>query len=437
MPLDRLRLVVYFCLPCTAAVFDARDEHFFYSWLYMGMHCFCAAFEWGNLSSDHDVWAIMASRNYTWYCHDIISGISACISFLGATLLRSTSFEGQAQSPIARLCLWTVALWFFIMWVDWYCLWIFGVQEGYPIMHPLILLAQQPRLLCLLPIIGKPLLTGLFLLVPAGIVLVLWYQNSRALLFLGGVVIFWLFCLISHDPKKSEPALWRAHIKSLPYMIHSASDDPTVIIKIVSNQIKKLITAYPKTEIIIMPESAFNVSNFAELSELLQLWNEDCLGKPVHIIFGASRREDGNYYNSLHWVYNGVLQRCYDKKHAMLISERLATWMNYDCLKDIYFNARQPIAISCDERQQLFLLHNMSFVPYICSELFFNEWPDDIYDDPIVAIVNDLLFLPYMQKLLTLLARFKAIQWQRDIIYVSYAQSLFIDKWGAIQPMKQ
>src|SRR5579862_182148 len=64
-------------------------------------------------------------------------------------------------SPIARLLLWTAALWLFIIWVDWYSLSVFGVQEGYPLMHPLIVLANKPELLYLLPIIGKQLLTAL------------------------------------------------------------------------------------------------------------------------------------------------------------------------------------------------------------------------------------------------------------------------------------
>ncbi len=215
------------------------------------------------------------------------------------------------------------------------------------------------------------------------------------------------------------------------------TDDPSVVIKIVSIQLKKIITMYPEVEIIIMPESAFNISNFAELPELLQLWNKDYIGKPIHIIFGASRYHDDNYYNSLHWVYNGVLQQCYDKKHVMLMSERLSYWMDSDYLRSVYFTEQQPITTAVCTRIKLPLLPNKTFVPYICSELFFNEWPDDTSRYPIIALINDLLFLEswwslYIHKLLILLAQFKAIQWQRDIIYVSYARSLLICKKGGL-----
>src|SRR4030095_8317071 len=40
------------------------------------------------------------------------------------------------RSLIIRLFLWAAALALFIIWTDWYCLWIFGIKEGYPLMHP-------------------------------------------------------------------------------------------------------------------------------------------------------------------------------------------------------------------------------------------------------------------------------------------------------------
>jgi len=343
-------------------------------------------------------------------------------------------------SPIIRLFLWTAVLWFFIIWVDWYSLSIFGVQEGYPLMHPLIVLAQKPELLCLLPIIGKQLFTALFLLVPVSCVLLLWYRNWYAFLFMCAIALSINFFLIwgprigasaksGVKARKSED--WKANINTLPCMVCSTAQDPTVVIKIIGNQLKKIVTQHPETEIIIMPESACNVSNFESLPELLQLWNKDNVGKAVHIIFGASRWHNGQYYNSLHWVYDGKLQCCYDKKHAMLLSERLSTWMNNDFFKHIYFNERQPIATSSCERIQFVVSDDISFVPYICSELFFAEFPDDTYEHvPILAVINDLLFATYIQKLLLLLARFKAVQWQRTIIYVSYTQSVVIDDCG-------
>lgn len=339
------------------------------------------------------------------------------------------------DNTVVRLFLYVVALWFFIMWVDWYSLWLFGVQEGYSLMHPLIVLAQKPQLLSLLPIVGKPLLTALFLLIPVSIAVLLWHRSAYTVLFFCMAVVPWIFCFYCKE-SKFKSAVYCSKIKSLPCMVYSTTQDPTVVIKTVARQIQKIIIDYPETELIIMPESAFNMSNFAEIPDLLQLWNQKSVGKKIDLIFGASRYQGNDYCNTLHWVCDGALQGYYDKRHAMLLSERLSALMNNNCLRSIYFSEKQPITASCSERKKFLLLQNKAFVPYICSELFFNELPDDGYPgEPILVIVNDLLFVGYMQKLLILLTQFKAVQWQREIVYVSYTQSVFIDKNGTIQPM--
>jgi hypothetical protein len=335
------------------------------------------------------------------------------------------------QSPIVRVCMWLVALAIFIFWTDQYCLWIFGIKEGYPLMHPLLPLMQQPQLLVFLPVLGKQIITLFFLLVPASCVFVLWYKNCRAILFFVVAMSPWMLCCWIGLAEKEQPE-WYHQIKSLPCMSHSTVKNPIVTIKVVAHQLQKIIAQYPNTKLVVMPESAFNITHFADIPELTQLWNEQHLGKAVHLIFGTCRWREGDYYNSLHWVYNGVLQDCFDKKHAMLITERLSDWMNGDMMRTIYFRDGLSITRSCKERSQFCMAENLIFVPYICSELFFSELPDDNYEQvPIIAIVNDTLLIDsYIQKLLLLLARFKALQWQRDIVYVSYGQSLFINTQG-------
>jgi hypothetical protein len=338
---------------------------------------------------------------------------------------------------------WDVALWLFIIWTDWYSMWIFGIKEGYPLMHPLMLLAQKPALLCLLPCIGKQLLTIVFLCVPTSIVMMLWYKNYKIVLFFCGAIAPWILCWWWGASVDMQQACWHKKVKTLPMMICSTAKKPTGAIKIAANHLKNVVAQHPETEIIIMPESAFNLNNFADLNELLQWWNGDCIGKKIHLIFGASRWHEGCYYNSLHWVYNGVLQGCCDKRHAMLISERLPSWINGPMMQQLYFNQSCPIAISSCKREKLVLSECDEFVPYICSELFFNELPDDEHvNTAVIVIINDSLFSGsiwslYIQRLLILLARFRAIQWQRDIVYVSYAQSLFIDRHGMVQDINE
>jgi hypothetical protein len=367
----------------------------------------------------------------------LYQALSAALFFWCATL--AARFF-QLKSPLVRLCLWTVTLALFITWTDWYSLWIFGIQEGYPLMHPLIPLAQHPQLL-LLPIVGKPLLTVLLLLVPASCVVLLWFRNGKTVIFCILACLPWVLCWYKDIPELKKPE-WLAHVRTIAYMAHSKATNPIAMIKSAGNEFKKVIEQHPDTTVIIMPESAFNCSGLADKPELLQLWGEQCLGKVVHLIFGSFRQVNNDYYNTAHWVYNGQLQCCFDKRHAMLVSERLSWLGAVSALQDVYFGALPVTAIATNDRVQLSVVDGVACVPYICSELFFNEYPDDAYGNiPVIALVNDTPFMRpgalYIHNLLLLVARLKAIAWQRDIVYVSYARSVFIDRWGMIAEINE
>ncbi len=335
----------------------------------------------------------------------------------------------------ARLVVWSGALWSFIMWIDWYSLSIFGIQEGYPLMHPLIVVGQYPALLILLPVLGKSLMTVFFLCVPASIVALMWEPQLKAGIICLFIILSWVCCGYCGVYNGNKPA-WAHAIKSLPYMSVSHAQVPTAVIYAVRNECKKIIDEYPATDLIVMPESAFSATVFYEKPELMTLWNEQGIGKPLHLIFGAFRVCEDSYYNTAHWVYNGVIQKYYDKQHTMLITERLSWLSISNSLQDIYRGDSHCIVRATLPREVLPVSADIAIVPYICSELFFNEYPDDEYKaTPILAIVNDFLFMrskwsTYINQLLVLVARYKAIQWQRDIVYISYTHALFIGKTG-------
>lgn len=336
------------------------------------------------------------------------------------------------RSVVIRLCIWYVALVFFITWTDHYSLWFFGIKEGYPLMHPLIPLAYHPQLLVLLPIVGKFFLTLLLLLFSVSGVVMIRLRNKATFVTWLCVSIIWLLCWCITVDDACNPA-WLGQIKSIAYRAYSAGDYSSVMINIAGNDLKKVIAQYPTTTIIFMPESAFNGG--ALKPELLSAWSSECIGKSVQVVFGGFCLRNDNYYNTLHWVSDGVLQQCFDKRHAMLISERLAWIMNSAFFKHIYFGNCLQTTISCNKRVPMKLSDTFTCVPYICSELFFNEYPDDdCFGMPVVALVNDTSFLSwyasYIYELLFLVARIKAIQWQREIVYIAYTRSIFIDKRG-------
>ena len=123
----------------------------------------------------------------------------------------------------------------------------------------------------------------------------------------------------------------------------------------------------------------------------------------------------------------------FDKRHAMPITERAIKGLPE--LYRLYWGHALAIVPS-HEKRPLWLLENVPLVPYICSELFFNENPDDHYGSPVVlALCNDCWAVPALQRLMYLKARYQAIAWNRPIIYVSYAYGALLYPDGSEYPL--
>lgn len=379
--------------------------------------------------------SIVADLAGNWWWIGFLIGIAMVLyqALMPAFLFGCThliiQYNGIASS-LVRLALWSITLVIFIIWIDQYCMWIFGVQEGYPLMNPLIILAQHPTLLSFLPLLGKHVMLIFFLLVPTAIVIVIWHKNIWSFLFFMIAIAPWIYWE-SHPSNNEQDKNIYTHIKSLPLMIrtHHSSD----AIRILARHLNNLIAKHPATNIVVMPESALNMFGPHDLSLL-----NEYLQKKIHLIFGACHCTNGCYYNALYWVHGDKIQARFNKKHAMIMTERLSYWMDTECIHAMYFRNNMCITVSDNERKVLHITHDNAFIPYICSELFFSEYPDDNDNTiPIIAIINDTLLIgSYLQELIYLIARLKAIQWQQEIIYVSYGKSVCIDKQGMVKVLE-
>ena len=325
-----------------------------------------------------------------------------------------------------------IALFFFILYIDRYCLSIFDVIEGYPSMHPLLTLVHCPALLRLLPVLGKPCLTLLFLLLAAATVTLLHYKNRYAVLLFLCALSPWFLSIYMHSAH--DIPSWVHRIKPLPYMVVSHVNNGNVVLKTTLHTIKQHIALFNSDMLCILPESAIDLENNIFDHDFSVMDNDK-----HHCILGASYRCHEQCYNAFVHIYQGKISHCFHKKHAMLLSERLPTLLHNSFIKQLFFaHERQQIMRSSHERITIDIPGIGSFVPYICSEFFFTEHPDDEWDNiPIIVLVNDSLFLcyscsRYISDELRMLARFKAIQWQRDIVYVSYSQSFYCGKSGEL-----
>jgi hypothetical protein len=337
----------------------------------------------------------------------------------------------------ARLVWWSVGYWCWIQWATCYAFWPYDHCCGYFLMHPLIPLAHNPHLLALLPILGPKVMTLIMLLFALACTYAL---QRRTMKSWGIVCISMLFWTVGFFiPIKQIHPEWISQIVALPLCVPYNPCSTAMALPVYRN-IKHIMQVYPMAKLIIMPESSFYSTQLMYSPEVTALWSE-CMHAKVSLIMGAFRTEHGRVYNSLYWFYYGTLHRYFDKRHALPLTERIPLLCNNDLIVKTYFHTFPPIACADNARPLLEIVPDVVCVPYICSELFLCELPDDAYTHtPILALCNDRWFqagdYTYIPRLMYLTAHLKAIQWQRDIIYVSYDYACFISRAGGSHPLK-
>ncbi|HXW86331.1 MAG TPA: hypothetical protein VEK38_03240, partial [Candidatus Bathyarchaeia archaeon] len=292
--------------------------------------------------------------------------------------------------------IWTLALLAFSFHLDQLCLLIFDYCEGYVFMNSLIPLAQYPPLLNaflaahkmpvkplenLASFIITPLLIGSFLYI------MLQKRAKKTLCAAAiGCVAFCLFFTVQ-EKSMTKPA-YLEHVKPLQ-LIFWSSPNIAAMANAGRARFIELLKKWPDTEVIILPEAAFYCSHL-EKEHISLYWSTEYLGKAIHIILGTFRWSHDQYRNAFLWFYDGIIQASFDKKHAMLLTERTPTLFNRASIHDLYFQRFPEIVPSDNKRPRLQITPNFAIVPYICSELFFNQHADDTFPDtPILAICND------------------------------------------------
>jgi apolipoprotein N-acyltransferase len=339
------------------------------------------------------------------------------------------------SSPGHTIILWLVSLWFFIFFLDRGILWVCGRWEGYFLLHPIIALTRCPALLSLLPYLGKNLLSFLLYLVSATIAYFLIKRDWRSALYVCFSLLPWLVSIAV--PRPYHRPAWLDKIVAVPLKV-TADHDRHRQAQQLETFFNKIIKQKPKVELIIMPESSFYFEYLSTSPELYRKWSSEHLGRPLHFIIGSFRGDAAdNHYNTIHWIYNGQLQGFADKRHVMPLIEHLPAVLNLGFMQELFFKGYNAITPSAEDRPRLKLLKEVSFIPYICSELFFNEYPDDRYTDGVILSTSNDAWVKgsYIGELMHLAALFKALQWQRPILYVSFSYAAYFDIYGNQYPV--
>lgn len=365
---------------------------------------------------------------------------SIAASFFGAAraiIMRCKDY----LSPFVKLFIATIFFFWFIIFVDRYSLIVFGIFQGYPLMHPLVALADSGVLLFFVSLWGKDGALVCFLLLSLCLTQILLLGRLRIFCVLCFVVFSFLSVLSLFQQKHYQRM---DSIVTLPYMIYGSNRSAKSMIKVVAQWLRKVIQEYSHVQTIIMPESSLNTIFMQEDYDDFVCWSSESSGKPIQLIFGATRLSGDCYYNTVFCVKNGTLESFFDKRCPMLLSEWLPDWCGMVSLQTICRNADRPAITWSDNKRNAIIINGYGeCVPYICSELFCSVSPDSSDQGrPIVALVNDSIFIEspcagYIADFLVKLARLKAADWGCDIIYVSYSQSLLLEKNGLVNSLQR
>lgn len=346
----------------------------------------------------------------------------------------------------------------YITCIDRWCFWPFLRLEGYPLLHPLIALSEYPALLSLLPYVGKHALT-VVLLAPGTALFYRWHRRSlRSLLIVACTVMPWIISYVIRPTEQNTPQ-WLSTIAWLPMQGTGTS----ALALIVQQTFKAIVSRHSTIQTIILPESAFCTNRLCSDISCTRLWDSLHLGKPLTVVCGSfstvlpdqsacaspgyitTLSQHSSYcYNTCFVIYDGIITHRFHKKHTMAFFEQLPSWITgtiYDGLRAILFSNTPPIMASANTRVPLPINETTLCIPYICSELFFSQYTNDYFSNnrdnyPIMALISDnWTQSKIIHDSMFRLAQFKAIEWRRDILYISYTRAAYINKNGIYQSL--
>jgi len=355
------------------------------------------------------------------------------IFFLSTQLIKSRMRNQIKQA------LYGLTLFIFFCYIEYGALWFTGTIEGYSLGNPILPLMHIPFFRMLVMHLDPTIVLALIIGLGTTIGISLSYAMTKKVYYSNFFLITLIIIIVGTasmmiPPRNNPPPLWINQIVALPYFFY-VPYNMTFLMTTVREELRKIIYKYPQVSLIVMPESSLYCS-FLHMPELTNLLSEKNISKAINLVAGSFSFNNNQYHNTLYWIKNGVLQLCYYKRHTMFLTERIPFWLHKTYIEEIFFSQSPTIAQSTNKKQLLAFNDEIKLVPYICSELFFNHYPDDdLQEYPILAIANDRHFLPYTGDIMVRYAQKIAITWKRAIVYVSFLKHCYIDTYGEIFPL--
>jgi hypothetical protein len=325
---------------------------------------------------------------------------------------------------------WCVTTWLYLLWMEYGCLSVCGTWCGYSLISPLIPLNQSE---CLWPLyfLGRPLFLAIWLGLSAWI-LFCWIFNKR--MFLCASVIstgIMIWCGKSND---IEVPQWVEHL-GVVRSCFLLDEGPEGALAHCARHIKKLYEEHPHITCILMSESSFYhpaiIDRWQELAQ--RAWVQD-VACPV--IFGGYRLCDQGFYNTAALIHGSCVLATYYKSHATPFIEKIPLLFRSNFIKKLFNKAQGELVLGDFVHPVWEIMPGVRVVPYICSELFCAARQlDDHHDIPIVALCNSRWAPQHMEKLMFEGARLRALEWNREIIFIAQGRASWCSPQGTVKAL--
>jgi len=342
--------------------------------------------------------------------------------------LTSTRFILKKHSClISRLTIWTVSLWLFLLSLEYLFLWPFGRMEGVPFFNPLLPMASLPSMLSPLYYLPYPLVLLWFCIITSIIAGLFESKKKQYAYYCAALIAPWI--IIAWQTPRPTPPTWLSYVGHLPLSLpESLSLDAGQAM--IYHELNQLLQKHSSLKLVIMPESSWNGSALSNYPNLEWLVNH-----PIeNLIIGSFAQENKAYYNCLYWYQKGLpIKRC-EKRHAIPYAERITLNAKSLCTS-LYFKKSPPIYPSKKQRIPLHIPGIERLTPYICSDLYCNNWPDNDTPQTLLVTANDSWFMPHFQILMALAAQWRAAQWMLPMLYIAYHHAGYFDQYGNTNPI--
>lgn len=285
-----------------------------------------------------------------------------------------------------------------------------GSWHGYPLVLPLLPLAQFPLLLSLLPWVGYGTVLCFLLCFQAGVA-----HKKRWLTILGLTPFIVGFLL----KEKKAPSFLDGKI--IPIAHHFKEQLPYERAQEVCQVLLNAEAAFPEALLLVLPESAFPFP-LNEHSYALKMWqyNGNLFEKYVVVPSHYRVGEKGVLHNSAYVLHKSRIIVRYDKKLLVPFFETPSTNLFFKDFYHLFLQGKEIFAPGLQKKSPWLFLNQYPIDFCICSELL---WSFSHAKTMLILVHDGYYRFSYFPSVFELLARFRAVELDCNVIYASWKRS--------------